>query len=124
MFEKEAEEKYCKGCKSRIEQCLWAWRNTNGLNEPNEKNCSCIKVPAYIAGAEFGYNKANEWHYVKDGDFPKDKTEKEYLVALKSEYRDFFYETDIWCESLHCFASNNPKKVYAWKEIVPPKESE
>ena len=75
-------------------------------------------------GAEFGYNKANEWHYVKDGDFPKDETEKEYLVALKSEYRDFFYETDIWCESLHCFASNNPKKVYAWKEIVPPKESE
>ena len=60
MFEKEAEEKYCKGCKSRIEQCLWAWRNTNGLNEPNEKNCSCIKVPAYIAGAEFGYNKAKE----------------------------------------------------------------
>ena len=60
MFEKEAEEKYCKGCKLRIEQCLWAWRNTNGLNEPNEKNCSCIKVPAYIAGAEFGYNKAKE----------------------------------------------------------------
>lgn len=21
---------------------------------------------AYLAGAEFGYNKANEWHYVKD----------------------------------------------------------
>ena len=60
MFEKEAEEKYCKGCKLRIEQCLWAWRNTNGLTEPNEKNCSCIKVPVYIAGAEFGYNKAKE----------------------------------------------------------------
>ena len=73
-------------------------------------------------GAEFGYNKANEWHYVKDGDFPTDRTEKKYLVALKSEYSGFFYETDIWCESLHCFASNNPTKVYAWKEIVLPKE--
>ena len=62
MFEKEAEEKYCKGCKLRIEQCLWAWRNTNGLKEPNEKNCSCKEVPAYLAGAEFGYNKANEDH--------------------------------------------------------------
>jgi len=71
---------------------------------------------------EFGYNKANEWHYVKDGDFPTDRTEKKYLVALKSEYSGFFYETDIWCESLHCFASNNPTKVYAWKEIVLPKE--
>ena len=24
-------------------------------------------------GAEFGYNKANEWHYVRDGDLPKDE---------------------------------------------------
>ena len=35
-----------------IEQCLWAWRKVNGLNEPNEKNCSCKEVPAYIASAE------------------------------------------------------------------------
>ena len=21
-------------------------------------------------GAEFGYNKANEWHFVKDGEYP------------------------------------------------------
>ena len=78
----------------------------------------------FVEGAEFGYNKANEWHYVKNGDLPIDKTEKKYLVALKSEYGGFFYETDIWCETLHCFASNNPTKVYAWKEIVLPKESE
>ena len=51
-LEKEAEGKYCKGCKWRIEQCLWAWRKTNGLKEPNEKNCSCKEVPAYITGAE------------------------------------------------------------------------
>ena len=51
-LEKEAEGKYCKGCKWRIEQCLWAWRKTNGLKEPNEKNCSCKEVPAYLAGAE------------------------------------------------------------------------
>ena len=51
-LKQEAEKKYCNGCKWRIEQCLWAWRNTNGLNEPNEKNCSCKEVPAYIASAE------------------------------------------------------------------------
>lgn len=51
-LEKEAEKKYCNGCKWRIEQCLWAWRKTNGLKEPNEKNCSCKEVPAYLAGAE------------------------------------------------------------------------
>ena len=81
------------------------------------------KLKIYTDGCQDGYNKANEWHYVKDGKFPTDRTEKEYLVALKSDYGGFFYETDIWCESLHCFASNNPKKVYAWKEIVLPKES-
>ena len=31
-------------------------------------------------GAEFGYNKANEWHFVKDGDLPKD--DKQYLVLF------------------------------------------
>ena len=58
MFEKEAEEKYCKGCKLRMEQCLWAWRNTNGLNEL--KNCSCKEVPNYIRGAEFVENVVAE----------------------------------------------------------------
>ena len=91
-----------------------------------EKNKTISYFTGFDDGAEFGYNKANEWHYVKDGKFPTDRTEKEYLVALKSEYGGFFYETDIWCESLHCFASNNPTKVYAWKEIGLPelKESE
>ena len=51
-LEKEAEANYCKGCKLRIEQCLWAWRKVNGLNKPYEKNCSCKEVPAYLAGAE------------------------------------------------------------------------
>ena len=49
--EEKAEEKYCKNCKLRQEQCLWAWRKTNGLDMPNNQNCSCKEVPAYIAGA-------------------------------------------------------------------------
>ena len=121
MFEKEAEEKYCKGCKSRIEQCLWAWRNTNGLNEPNEKNCSCIKVPAYIAGAEFGYNKANEWHYVKDGDLPKE-FDKPYLCYLNGYFEvGYFmaYKEQPWHFDNYYLDNED---VDAWKEIVPPKE--
>ena len=101
MFEKEAEE-------YGLQQALWCSSECGDLRD------------AFKDGAEFAYNKANEWHYVKDGDLPADKTEKKYFVALKSEYGGFFYETDIWCESLHCFASNNPTKIYAWKEIVLP----
>ena len=33
-------------------------------------------------GAEFGYNKANEWHYVKDGDLPKEDI---YLILRLNE---------------------------------------
>ena len=111
MFEKEAEEY---------------------VNEHSEYDetfdmvfVNCETKKAFQDGAEFGYNKANEWHYVSKKDYPKDKTEKKYLVALKSEYtNNFFFEIDIWCKSLHCFASNNPKNVYAWKEIVLPELKE
>jgi hypothetical protein len=108
MFEKEAKE--------------YAHNNYEILVDTDDAyvTSEAYLEQGYIAGA-VATNKANEWHYVKDEDFPTDKTEKKYLVALKSEYGGFFYETDIWCESLHCFASNNPTKVYAWKEIILPK---
>ena len=79
-------------------------------------------------GAEFGYNKANEWHYVKDGDLPKD--DKQYLVLFcynhkgKKEMscgiRDNLYSA---FEHLRCYT----EQIIAWKEIVLPelpKESE
>ena len=28
-------------------------------------------IKSYQAEAEFGYNKANEWHYLKDGKYPE-----------------------------------------------------
>ena len=54
MFEKEAEE--------------WVENNLHSTEEDY--------IKAFKDGAEFGYNKANEWHYVKDGDLPKDNNEK------------------------------------------------
>ena len=70
-------------------------------------------------GAEFGYNKANEWHYVKDGDLPEE--EGEYLVIFESDgtkykgLESYYPDTKEW--STIC-------KIIAWKEIVLPKESE
>ena len=56
MFEKEAEE--------------YATRDVffDGVPEPviNHQRKNDWKN-----GAEFGYNKANEWHFVKEGDLPK-----------------------------------------------------
>lgn len=92
-------------------------------------------------GAEFGYNNANEWHFVKDGDLPK--ISGRYLVYVgggekgvypldfETEANDFGY----WClqfgENLgvsdtvfETVTERNEDKVIAWKEIVLPKESE
>ena len=56
MFEKEAEERY-----------------KQHLADPNyyENSEEESYLRGFGEGAEFGYNKANEWHYVKDGDLPK-----------------------------------------------------
>ena len=114
MFEKEAEEWVKK------EFPLLEVEHTN-LEE------SITEYRAYKDGAEFGYNKANEWHYVKDGDLPK--SEGSYYVAMDNGrgYKsgailnwveetdceeDFHWEDDDY----ECF----DEQVYAWKEIVLP----
>ena len=70
QIELKAREKYCDGCNRKIEQCVWAWRNVNGKTEPNEENCGCSEVPAYIAGAT---ENGIQWHKVADGDLPKNE---------------------------------------------------
>ena len=81
-------------------------------------------------GAEFGYNKANEWHYVKDGDLPK---ENEYILiyskladniavgkrrcAGKIRKRCVYEWYFATYEGTYCLKD---KDVIAWKEIVLP----
>ena len=96
MFEKEAEE-YMKD----------KFRTTSVTGYQSMKT-------AFQKGAEFGYNKANEWHYVKDGDLPK--TKKRVLVLLKDVEEpilDYYRQDKLWNYALE-------NEVIAWKEIVPP----
>ena len=99
MFEKEAEE--------------WVENNLHSTEEDY--------IKAFKDGAEFGYNKANEWHFVKDGDLPKDE---EYKWCVSS--RGYPYVARY--EELFVSWTNRENKEvmcpYAWKEIVFPKESE
>lgn len=67
-----------------------------------------------LMGAEFGYNKANEWHYVKDGDLPKEGTV--CLTARTIISGNVAYDVCSYYEGL--FGEN----WFAWKEIVLPKE--
>ena len=92
-------------------------------------------------GAEFGYNKANEWHYVKDG-LPKESgrymvyvgggENGVYPLDFDTEANDFGY----WCLEVasaslgvtdtifETVTERKEDKVIAWKKITPPKEIE
>ena len=76
---------------------------------------------------EFGYNKANEWHYVKDGDLPKGLP-KPVLVAFNNKFSDkividiarYSLELNKWW-FIHDL-KDLEEDVIAWKEITMPKE--
>ena len=108
MFEKEAEE-YTENPES-------AWKQ--GMT------CVGSVRQAFKDGAEFGYNKANEWHYVKDGK-PKELHDvlcfvvhNEHRYVLQGYLRD-----GRWILSpLGTYLNNDD--VIAWKEIVLPELKE
>ena len=121
MFEKEAEEK--------------------SLEQPFSKDHYYY---GFKEGAEFGYKlaheeidylnkhwrseeerKANEWHFVKDGEYPKEKGN--YLVAWErthhvEEYGKWGFDVDLFNADEGYFEGVGDY-VIAWKEIVLPKES-
>ena len=99
MFEKEAEE----------------WAN-------KMYPCDGQAQRYLLEGAKFGYKKANEWYFVKDGDLPK-KTD-EYLVYKISGYGVESIELILYNSSKHFWCVDCQNDVIAWKEIVLPKESE
>jgi hypothetical protein len=94
MFEKEAEE-YC-----------------GNLDESKTRD---FITDAFKDGAEYGYNKANEWHYVKDGKYPK---EKQLVMVYRVNPLGANIAITNWYDSY------KDTKVIAWKEIVLPKEIE
>ena len=94
MFEKEA-EKYAERTKTEKEievlNTVHDWGQES--LSPSERRLfegiqdrERAREQGFKDGAEFGYNKANEWHYVKDGDLPKDEDWK-WCVS----YRGYYY---------------------------------
>lgn len=130
MFEKEAEEYADKDF---------------GMYEPTDHE-RYAKETDWRNGAEFGYNKANEWHYVKDGDLPK-VGQKCYFICSNLYGKDnkvifsessikiltgvytFIIDEETGDETTEtCFYDDindeeiYKQEVYVWKEIVLPKE--
>ena len=109
MFEKEAEE--------YVRKIRYDVKNWDGA-EPKERFYNEIKFKqAYLAGTELGYNKVNEWHYVKDGDLPKNNTE--VLVILKNKRMKIstFMENKFTIWNNDYDAYTKLYDVIAWCEI-------
>ena len=105
MFEKEAEE------------------YTNKLLEDWELYDPEALQEAYIAGAEFGYNKVNEWHDLKkdSNDLPKDNDEKLCFYEKGKVVARYDSEYNCWETYFNNFKTVIPSSVIiAWKEIVLP----
>jgi hypothetical protein len=121
MFDKEAEE-YANGK---------GHEHYNYLFEENAGSPADFARWCFQDGAEFGYNKAIEWHYVNwkyfaDKDYPESECVS-YLVQLRNKDTLICeWETE---EGFGYFYDSNLEPidnddVYAWKEIVLPKEIE
>lgn len=129
MFEKEAEE-YTKNIFCNV-NC--------SIGHPRARSVNLLDVEqAFQDGAEFGYNKANEWHEIESKVSPKREISKQYMpknkekVLLKYHFSgdDEVHISDGYYDAydFEFHIANNPKYrivcVIAWKEIVLSKESE
>ena len=107
------------------------------LSEPQQEKAQCFKD-----GAEFGYNKANEWHYPSNGELPKCDEETQLIFYVNCYYEVGgetltrkrmvlgFYKKSFLNDDVKLFVEKSKgyeeehlsKDVIAWKEIVLPKE--
>ena len=108
MFEREAEDYSI----DTYETCLY-----DNLPYTND---SRAREESFRDGATFGYNKANEWHYVKDGDLPE---ENQWVLVYDGSYTVCNYHSYTPIKWLDNYENEvNEYAIIAWREIVPPKE--
>ena len=100
MFEKETEEYATRLCCTDCKAIICA------------EKCECWTFAK--KGAEFGYNKANEWHFVKDGVSP---THSNRVLVFTDEGVGFgIYGLD----NKKWYTYDTGFDVIAWKEITLP----
>ena len=113
MFEKEAEE---------IEKEAITWVKDVF---PNDEFKQSGISRALVEFAELGYNKANEWHYPSKGEYPKEcENVLCYCKVVDVEFYSIGHTIIGGDNKIRWWSNNRSEelKVYAWKEIVLPKE--
>ena len=119
MFEKEAEkrteEKYV--CNEKEIIPLEAIGYKKGFKDGAEfgYNKAFVEADKNLKAVVADFNKANEWHYVKDGKYPK---EKQLVMVYRVNPLGANIAITNWYDSY------KDTKVIAWKEIVLPNAKE
>ena len=108
------------------------------------KTNSELMALCFKDGAEFGYNKANEWHYPSKGEYPECDENTLLMIYVTCYYEVGgssvtrnrtvlgYYQKSFMNDDVKVFVEKSkgysdehlPKDVIGWKEIVLPKESE
>lgn len=129
MFEKEAEEYQTEKRKTFNEYEQLCWGDV---------------YKDFKKGAEFGYNKANEWHYPSKDELPKCDEETQLIFYVNCYYEVGgetkirkrtvlgFYKKSFINDDVKLFVEKSKgyeeehlsKDVIAWKEIVIPELKE
>ena len=110
MFEKEVTDLCCSTCTAEVSS--------------KEK---CERWTFAKKGAELGYTKANEWHYPSKGEYPKEcENVLCYCKGTEIKFCSIGHTIIGGDNKIRWWSSNRSEelKVYAWKEIVLPKEIE
>lgn len=133
MFEKEAEER----TKQYMNEYEEKYNCENTKTETDNYNAGLEQgyEEGFQNGAEFGYNKANEWHKQDIDDIydliSKDWDIRYFICIMKDKSRvPAIGLCDEACNgevSVNLFFEYDDEKYYWddivwWKEIVPPKE--
>ena len=108
MFEKQAKEYSIEN----YETCLY--------DDFPYTNDARAREQSFKDGVEFGYNKANEWHYVKDGNPNNDN---DILCQISKDEVELGYYHTV-AKRYITIDGQDLYNVIAWKEIVLPKEIE
>ena len=113
MFEKEADE-----FQKQIQQ-EYLDLGKNGAYPPLWERIGEL----WKKGAEFGYNKANEWHYPSKGEYPKEcENVWSYCRGAGIKFCCVGHTIVNGDNKIKWWANNKTEelRVIAWKEIVLP----
>ena len=86
----------------------------------------CKSAVERIEELEKELNKANEWHFPSKGEYPKEcQNVLCYCKVVNVKFYCIRYTIIGGDNKIRWWSSDRSEKlnVYAWKEIVPPKEN-